>query len=231
MCVFVCVCAAIMAGVPTISEFECPVCHEDYTEPKILPCAHLACRNCVISWLGKGGGQAGCPMCRAPILSPTRPGQGDLATLVDALPTDLASVALVESDKVLRSPNICMICQPNNVKATSYCFQCDVKLCHSCKGYHEKLPATKDHTLEQLDKLSAKQLAENRRLTCKIHPDRSAELYCSNHKNMICILCGTTSHGNCTKKTIGDVATEKRAELRKRAQELRKKEAEISTQV
>lgn len=213
------------------SEYECPVCHEDYTEPKLLPCAHLACRKCIISWLEKGAHGGGCPLCRAPILSPTHRGQCDLATQVDALPTDLASMALVESHKVLRSPNICAVCE-NNAEATSYCFQCNVKLCQTCVKHHRNIPATQNHTHEQLSSLSANQLAKNRPLACNTHPDRLAELYCSQHQQSICILCGTTSHGDCKgKKTIRNVAAETREELTQCVQRLKKKETEISTQV
>ena len=231
VCVCACVRTAIMAGVPMTSENECPVCHEDYTEPKILPCAHLACRQCVISWLGKGGGQGGCPLCRAPILPPTRPGQGDLATLVDALPTDMATVALVESHKILTGPHVCTMCQ-TNVTAKSYCLRCDIKLCPACTSYHQKLPASKDHALEDLSKLTALKLATNRRSTCNSHPDRPTELYCSSHQDLLCMLCATTNHRSCPEvKVITDVAKEKRTELKQQAQRLRQKGTALAEQV
>ena len=226
----VCVCAVIMSDEAKNSEFECPVCHEDYTEPKILPCAHLVCRNCIIAWLGTGGGQGGCPMCRAPILPPTRPDEGGLDTLVDALITDPGTVALVESHRVLRSPDICTVCQ-NNVIATSYCFQCDDKLCKSCTQYHQKFSALKDHILEEFSKQSVEQLADSHLPTCKSHPDSSADLYCPAHQELICILCSISSHGSClNKRTIGYVP-ELRTELKQRALRLREKETEISTEV
>jgi hypothetical protein len=67
---------------------------------------------------------------------------------------------------------------------------------------------------------------------CKTHPDRSAELFCSAHQELICILCGTTRHEACSgKKTVDDVADEKRAELRDRAAHMKNKGTEISKQV
>ena len=222
-------CADIMAGVT--SEYECPVCHEDYTEPKILPCAHLACRNCVISWLGTGGGQGGCPKCHAPILPPTQPGQDDLATLVDALPTDLATMAFVESHKILSSPHVCTMCQ-TNVIATSYCLQCDVKLCQACTSYHQKLPGTKDHSFEDLSKLTALKLAASRRSTCKSHTNRPVEFHCSSHQELICTMCATTNHRSCPEvKAITDVAKERRTELKQQAQRLRQKDRALAQHV
>ena len=224
-------CAVIMSDEAKNSEFECPVCHEDYTEPKILPCAHLVCRSCVISWIGTGRGQGGWLMCRVPILPTTSPGQGDLAALVDALPTDLATVALVESQKILSGPHVCTMCQ-TNVIATSYCLQCDVKLCQACTSYHQKLPATKDHAVEDLGQLTAFKLAASRRSTCKSHSDRLAELYCSSHQELICIMCRTTIHHSCPEvKAITDVAKEKRTELTQQAQRLRQKDTALTQHV
>ena len=33
------------------SYMECTVCHEHFTLPKLLPCGHLLCRHCLVTWL------------------------------------------------------------------------------------------------------------------------------------------------------------------------------------
>ncbi|XP_070182864.1 transcription intermediary factor 1-beta-like [Littorina saxatilis] len=216
-----------MAGV-TSGDIECPVCHDDFTNPKLLPCNHLACRDCVLSWLQKEGG---CPLCRAPILSSTQQGQGQLATMVDWLPTDFATAALVESHKVLNGPHVCDVCQ-NNVTATSYCFDCSIKLCKACTSHHQKLPVSKTHTLEQLNKLTAKQLAANRQATCNNHSNTPAKLYCSAHQELICMFCDATNHRSCPEvKAITDVAREKRTELTQQSQRLKEKAAGLAKQM
>nr|KAG5712429.1 hypothetical protein BaRGS_011403 [Batillaria attramentaria] len=50
---------------------ECPVCHEEFSQPKILPCAHLLCRDCLVTWL-KSEGEAECPLCRCAIVAATK---------------------------------------------------------------------------------------------------------------------------------------------------------------
>ncbi|XP_070182865.1 transcription intermediary factor 1-beta-like [Littorina saxatilis] len=210
-----------MAGV-TSGDIECPVCHDDFTNPKLLPCNHLACRDCVLSWLQKEGGQGGCP---------TQQGQGQLATIVDSLTTDFATAALVESHKVLNGPQVCDVCQ-NNVTATSYCFDCSIKLCKPCTSYHQKIPMSKDHTLEQLNKLTAKRLAASRQATCNNHSNRPAELYCSAHQELMCMLCATTNHRTCPEvKAITDVAREKRTELTQQSQRLKEIAAGLAKQM
>ncbi|KAK7089835.1 transcription intermediary factor 1-beta-like [Littorina saxatilis] len=210
---------------------ECPVCHDGYKEPKILPCTHLACKKCVMSWLQKAGVNEGCPLCRAPILPPTSRGQRDLDTLVNDLPTDLATMALVDSHKVLSGQHVCMLCN-NNSAATSFCLQCDVKICKACINVHNNIPSTRKHVIEDLNKLSPQRLAEINRATCNVHDDRPAEVYCSTHQELICMLCATTNHRSCAEvKAIPDVATEKGRELEQQAQRLRDRATALATEI
>ncbi|KAK7088456.1 hypothetical protein V1264_022377 [Littorina saxatilis] len=210
---------------------ECPVCHDGYKEPKILPCTHLACKKCVVSWLQKAGVKGGCPLCRAPILPSTSRGQRDLNTLVNDLPTDLATMALVDSHKVLSGQHVCMICN-NNAAAASFCLQCDVKICKACIIGHKNIPLTRKHVIEDLNKLSPQRLAEINRATCNVHDDRPAELYCFTHQELICMLCDSTNHRSCAEvKAIPDVATEKRRELEQQAQRLRDRATALATEI
>ncbi|XP_070204121.1 transcription intermediary factor 1-beta-like [Littorina saxatilis] len=210
---------------------ECPVCHDGYKEPKILPCTHLVCKKCVVSWLQKAGVKGGCPFCRAPILPSTNRGQRDLDTLVNDLPTDLATMALVDSHNMLSGQHVCMVCD-DNTAATSFCLQCDIKLCKKCSKGHAKFPSMKNHKVEDLNKLTPQRLAEVNRVTCNVHDDRLAELYCSTHKELICMLCDLTNHRSCAEvKAIPDVATEKRRELEQQAQRLRDRATALAAQI
>ncbi|KAK7087694.1 hypothetical protein V1264_021711 [Littorina saxatilis] len=211
---------------------ECPVCHDGYQEPKIRPCTHLVCKQCVVSWLHKAGVKGGCPLCRAPILPPTSQlGQCDLNTLVNDLPTDLATMALVDSHNTLSGQHACMICE-DNTAATSFCLQCDIKICKDCVKTHKKIPGTRKHVIEDLNKLSPQRLAEINRATCNVHDDEPAKVYCSTHQELKCMLCATTNHRSCVEvKAITDVATEKRRELEQQAQRLRAMETALAAQI
>lgn len=155
----------------------------------------------------------------------------DVETRVDKLPTHLAVMSLVDSHKVLQSPNVCGTC-PGDVSATSFCLQCDVKICSVCEAYHSKFPGLRGHEVVALGALTARRLAGTNRAMCQAHPDKSAELFCSAHKQLICVLCGTTRHEGCSgKKTIDDVTEERRAELTTTAAQVRQKAADINQQV
>nr|KAG5693405.1 hypothetical protein BaRGS_009878 [Batillaria attramentaria] len=73
---------------------ECPVCHEEFSQPKILPCAHLLCRDCLVTWL-KSEGEAECPLCRCAIVAASERGSKSFEEVADGLPTDLAMAALL----------------------------------------------------------------------------------------------------------------------------------------
>jgi hypothetical protein len=45
---------------------ECSICHELFTQPKLLPCADVLCRQCLLNWLTNG--KPDCPLCRCSIL-------------------------------------------------------------------------------------------------------------------------------------------------------------------
>lgn len=234
------------AAVVTVSPQECPICHKDYTDPKILPCTHLVCQKCVLSWLKTQGNQAGCPLCRQPILSSTEQGpfgnmdahgwikkeqgQSDFSTLVDALPTDYATKIMIESQKTLSASDVCNICDGSAV--LFFCLQCDTKLCSSCSKVHSKLPCASNHAVKELSSLTAEQLAADRRFPCNEHQEEAAELYCSLHEELICFLCTASTHQTCTGvKNFAASATTKRKELEDQNKRLRQEEASTRSQV
>ncbi|KAL8601412.1 hypothetical protein ACOMHN_042416 [Nucella lapillus] len=213
------------------SHLECPVCHDGFTEPKLLPCTHLVCRKCVVSWLEKGGDQNGCPLCRAPIVPDSAKAQGDFASQVDALPTDFATAAVIESAKMLNSGHVCSCC--DDVEASVFCLQCAVKLCDACAKPHVKLPSSRDHVTKKLSDLSAKQLALHHHVPCINHQEKQAELYCSNHEQVICVLCFSSTHNKCGEvEGMGEeVAQRKREELRAKLKKLEQRKAAITEKI
>lgn len=52
--------------------FECAICLSEIEDPVQLPCTHLYCRGCLVTWCGaarEAGNQASCPECRGSITS------------------------------------------------------------------------------------------------------------------------------------------------------------------
>ena len=205
---------------------ECPVCREEYKTPKLLPCAHTLCRDCLLSWLRDRGCQATCPLCRELILptaTATDLGNNDLDLAVDALPTDHAAAAVAEGHRVLKGRDVCGACGDSNGNvqvASSFCFHCSMKLCQQCTTAHPKFPAFKRHVTEHLSVLTPERLAVAGQVTCRSHADRSADLYCHAHREVICTLC-VPRHAECGDVAIlSDYAREERRCLESQAHRL-----------
>ena len=180
------------------SHMKCTVCHEHFTLPKLLPCGHLLCRHCLVTWL-KSQPEANCPLCRCAIVDPKERKGRSLEDIADSFPTDLAMAALVEADRLLSKQHVCRVCV--NVAAVSMCLTCGDMFCQSCSKVHKKQSVSEGHKVEQLTSVSVETLAANRPATCTVHSDKMSEVYCPTHGATICLLCATTAHRQCPEVT------------------------------
>nr|KAG5707036.1 hypothetical protein BaRGS_019641 [Batillaria attramentaria] len=207
------------------SETECSVCHENFTTPKILPCAHLLCRHCLVTWL-KSETDAQCPLCRYAIVDPKDKASKSLDDIADSLPTDLAMEARVECAAILSQDHVCGGCR--NSPAKSICLDCGEMLCTGCTIYHGNLQATRHHKVEDLATMTAERLASNRRLSCSTHPDEQSKLYCPTHGAAICHLCATSKHRACPEvREVEEKMQEARAVLAELAATLKAGESKL----
>ncbi|XP_070200617.1 transcription intermediary factor 1-beta-like isoform X3 [Littorina saxatilis] len=214
------------------NERECSVCHEEFREPKVLPCGHLLCRHCLLSWL-QSQPQAHCPLCRCAIVEGGAgqggAGQGGASSvedMVEGFPTDLAMAALVEAQRLLSKDHSCCVCE--DVAATSLCLHCGDTLCMACKKAHGKLSALKHHRVEDLTSLTAEQLTASRPSTCAAHPEETCKLFCPSHGLSVCVLCASSKHRGCPQlKDLQEKTEEARALLAEMAARLSAGEAEI----
>ncbi|XP_070205696.1 E3 ubiquitin-protein ligase TRIM33-like isoform X2 [Littorina saxatilis] len=188
------------------SDLECPVCSEYFTDPKLLPCAHLVCRSCLTSLLQQKTGAA-CPLCRCVIAALQQPSkknrrghdqdsQEDVQTAVDQFPTDESMAALVEATLTLSEQHVCCACV--DIAAASLCLQCGDMFCGPCTRLHQKQSLSKHHDVEDLDSLTAEKLAAKRRIICDTHSDKMCELFCPTHGRSICHLCAASKHRECS---------------------------------
>ena len=190
-------------------ERECRICHELFTEPKLLPCGHILCRHCLVDWM-KTQQEALCPLCRCAIIEEEQRTVQSLEDIADGFPTDLAMEELVEAQRLLNKEHDCCVCE--DVAATDLCLNCGDMLCKACKKVHGKLSLSKDHIVEDLSSLTAEKIVANRQSTCEAHPDKTTELYCPTHGASICLLCASSKHRNCPEvKDLEEKAEEARA--------------------
>ncbi|KAK7088350.1 E3 ubiquitin-protein ligase Midline-1-like isoform X2 [Littorina saxatilis] len=182
------------------SDTECSVCHELFKNPKLLPCAHVLCRHCLLFWLASNT-EALCPLCRGAIADPKEKSKTKgWEDVVDALPDDVAMAALVNSTRVLSQDVVCAGCKDS--EAVSICLHCGDMLCASCTRAHGNLSATRQHTVETLATMTAERLATSQFAACCVHSDKPSELYCPTHGAAICNLCASSEHRACPEVTL-----------------------------
>ncbi|PVD22033.1 hypothetical protein C0Q70_17836 [Pomacea canaliculata] len=174
-------------------ERECAVCTNDFTTPKILPCGHLLCRECVISWMDSKR-DAGCPLCRCPIVEQS---DGSSSDTVDALPTDFVMEALVESAGVLSKDHLCCVCE--DVRADFICMQCQDMMCTACTKVHKKMSVSRSHDVESVSTVTPERLAASRPALCADHGDKQADSFCFYHRLAVCKSCKVQKHSECLK--------------------------------
>ncbi|XP_076455597.1 uncharacterized protein LOC143290171 [Babylonia areolata] len=216
------------------SSFLCPVCREDFSHPKILPCTHLVCRHCLLTLLDTGDHLlATCPLCRASIVPLDAQGHGDLDLdrFVDDLATDLVTMVKVEARNVLRGKDVCLC--DRNVPATVFCLHCYEKLCAACAKVHQRLPATRHHRTEALCSLTTEQLLTMRPPPpCPTHPHLPTDRFCLTHQHLVCVECLSLSRGGCQNvASVPEAASRERAKLKGQGERLTKKMRRLDEQI
>lgn len=204
---------------------QCPICLQQYKEPKQLPCLHRYCSTCLQEILDRNVsvGVITCPECREQFEIPKNG--------VDGFKTDFNIKNVIEyiqlqkslEDEQLRE---CLDCA-KETKVTAYCFKCNDFLCKNCHNTHVTKKMLKDHkqhtlTLENiksrnmtLEKLVALKEAPR----CQDHPENLSQLCCRTCNNLpICLTCTYGSHEDHKIKDVHIPATEEKKSLHEQLQ-------------
>ena len=177
-------------------EITCAICHEQYTEPKVLPCCHYYCKKCIHHLALRTGMDKPfpCPECRKDTTLPK--------ASVDNLPTaffvnrmkELHSKLELAHGKVEAKCEMCL-----EDKAEAFCRQCTKFICAECVKAHQRLkqafPGHKVSTLEELKEGGAKEILiqEPSHETCKVH-DQPKIIFCYDCDTLICRDCTIKDH-------------------------------------
>ncbi|XP_071823895.1 uncharacterized protein [Apostichopus japonicus] len=122
---------------------NCAVCRSTYSEPKMLPCIHSFCRNCLEQCkmaAQQKGERFGCPICRTTITLPpggikALPTNFLLQSLHDKLgeiETKDASGSLTTAKRTLTRKISKTRCSTHTNGLSMYCRTCKVFQCMSC---------------------------------------------------------------------------------------------------
>ena len=138
-------------------ELTCAICQDLLNEPKILPCLHSFCTDCLKEWSGRLANldpskrNLECPLCRAKVLLST-------SRAVEELPSHFSAIRLVEIVRLQEqasSKKVTPFCQSCDEaeNAISMCSVCSIFLCDFCEKSHQRVKATKGHKIRSLDEM------------------------------------------------------------------------------
>ncbi|XP_019620296.1 PREDICTED: tripartite motif-containing protein 2-like [Branchiostoma belcheri] len=180
---------------PSPDEFDdqfltCAVCMLHYRDPKILPCLHSFCKDCLQEWATKQQ-PLECPTCRIQV---SLPDQG-----VDGLKTNFYVNNLLDfaAAKKGAEPGVpCQVCEGNVEGSKSWCANCAKLMCESCTQVHRKFPLFEDHEVTNEETLKAEEGMSkfHPKRHCQKHKKYELEFYCESCKALVCTACTVVDH-------------------------------------
>src|SRR6218665_485392 len=135
---------------------ECPICMNVFTDPRVLPCIHTFCLECLKSISDTAQKDTGhklpCPLCRKEFIIPT----DGLA----AVPKNFFLENLLQYNMTLQMGStsiICDLCSASDESktgqvptATMRCLECQDNYCDGCVKIHQYLKISRDHKLMKI---------------------------------------------------------------------------------
>ncbi|KAM8857209.1 E3 ubiquitin-protein ligase TRIM45 [Synchiropus picturatus] len=173
----------------------CSVCKGLYREPKLLPCLHTFCLDCICllePFSVKAEEPAVkaetltvlCPDCDSEVDIPPS-GPGGLCT--DHLALDEVFLETLVTD----GPLGCDLCGEGG--AEGRCEVCCVNLCEFCCQAHRRQRRTASHSIQSLAELKSRgRLC--RPILCSLHPGQELRLFCQTCDLPVCLDCAGTLH-------------------------------------
>ena len=179
---------------------ECPICQEQFTEPRVLPCQHTFCLHC----LGKirehqsATESIPCPVCRATYHLSTA-GIDDLpknifaANLIDIVRQDDVQVQAGSGASNTENRQLCILDTDEcSQPAIVYCDVCDVYMCEQCELSHKNSKFTRKHKTMAITQATTR----DRKPFCSKHPSIPLDIFCKDCNLIICSSCLSDHEGH-----------------------------------
>lgn len=177
-------------------EITCSICQEQYTEPKVLPCLHYYCKECITQLALRTASKKpfSCPECRKDTTLPEG-GVEELKTafFINRLISNFSALERVHS----RIEATCEACI-SGCKAEAFCRQCAVFICKNCVESHKQMKVFATHKVVSLSDLKhgrTRQIAVAEPATkkCAIH-EEPLLIYCFDCDSLVCRDCTVKIH-------------------------------------
>ncbi|XP_063401080.1 E3 ubiquitin-protein ligase TRIM33-like isoform X2 [Mytilus trossulus] len=212
----------------------CVLCATDLKDksPKLLPCLHSLCENCLNSLFQlqvqqqtEGSSTTNnnektepkpstilCPACNCTV---------EKSAVVDNRFLSIEAPAVIdeedEEEKDDEGP-ICTGCEESqNVKATSFCNECQEYLCNECVFAHKRVRITKDHTIVPKDEGKkdddSPDNSTQKMINCQTHKHEQLKLFCETCEKLTCRDCQLLEHKDHKYQFLQEAITHQRENL------------------
>lgn len=168
---------------------KCSICLELYKDPRILPCLHTFCLECLKRLVvdEEDKSTITCAQCRKNHSVP----EGGVITFLQNI-TILLELMEARSTDDKTEKLLCGSCTSND-PAVAFCEMCgDLYLCDTCVSCHHRMKILKSHNVIKLDELvdHFMKFASD----CPKHVGNQRNLYCKVCDTPVCSLCTHSDH-------------------------------------
>ncbi|KAL5018841.1 hypothetical protein ScPMuIL_004563 [Solemya velum] len=190
-----------MADGGVVCHEECAICLGKFDQPKILPCFHTFCLECLRKYVEEKltRGKIKCPLCRCDVHVPA----GGVQNFQSNFYIEYRS----GDQKGTRA--LCKTCT-FNLPVQFRCLDCNEHFCKVCNDSHRKMKITKNHRFVEILDSHGGHSPIRRDVHCVLHPDKNVEFFCRRCRLIICSSCKLTKHEG----HLSEVLTETVADLR-----------------
>ena len=180
-------------------QLECSICLNSFTEPKLLQCFHVFCKDCLepLVLRDQHGLSLRCPNCRRSTLLPANGVSGlQPAFLVHHL-FDIRDALQKVKQGQEGQKTLCEKCKKKR-EANGFCRDCGKFVCEACIDVHMNWDEYSTHkviSLEQLKSDTTEMVTPTKKtLYCSKHPGNKLDLFCETDQELICRDCIVKTH-------------------------------------
>lgn len=182
----------------------CQICQNLFVDPRILPCLHTFCCQCVESLVRNRplkDKTLKCPTCQLETELDSRASARTLPA--NSLLVSMLDFLLIQEGKTIG----CDICDDSEESlANVRCRECSLYLCGLHEEAHKRARDTKLHVLLNLEHLKTMSLKElNRPCFCIVHLKERLALFCNTCNKSICRNCALSDHKRHDTKFLQEV--------------------------
>ncbi|XP_074650462.1 tripartite motif-containing protein 2-like [Tubulanus polymorphus] len=167
---------------------NCTICCQTYKRPKVLPCLHTFCEQCLNDYIPAESISVTCPICKHQSIIPVD-GVSALQrnSYIEGI---MNSMATQHSDE----KSTCSTCKEQEI-VTQKCVQCSTTFCDGCSSAHKQNELTNTHDIVNIDNgLVGNGNAPSEDIKCPMHDGQAFHFYCTSCETAICESCSQLEH-------------------------------------